>query len=266
MTDALAGRVSLRPVFVSSLESVSSPLWPTPLWRVPDGAGVQPGAFAFTTTGEFAGIAIVHAGRRVLVPPPVMFGEIDRLIETAPATAGDIGVSVQALTPDLSTATGASSGVVVSAVDPSGPVGQHLKVADVIAALNGKPIGSVDEWQTLTNRLVVSEPVALRVLRAGSWLDLNLRAPSPTKHVRQVTLGLRLRHVAGTGAEVLAVQPGSAGARAGLAPGDFVTLVGTINAPTPAQIQSAFNRTPEGLPLVLAYTRGRLSIVTTLAR
>lgn len=83
---------------------------------------------------------------------------------------------------------------------------------------------------------------------------------------QRASLGLRLRGTTGAGAEILGIEPGSAAARAGLAAGDVITLIGGISSPTPGQVRTAFGTAPEGKPILVGVTRGATHFVTTLTR
>lgn len=75
--------------------------------------------------------------------------------------------------------------------------------------------------------------------------------PAPSR-----ALGLALRAVPGSGAEVTKIERGSAGARAGLLRGDVITRVGATAAPSPAHLARAFAALGDGQQLMLAITRG----------
>ena len=79
------------------------------------------------------------------------------------------------------------------------------------------------------------------------------------------SLGLALR-AHGAGAEVVRVEPGSAGDRAGLVAGDVITLVAGTEAPNPAQLTKAFASLHAGQRVMLAVTRGDTHFVTTVTR
>jgi S1-C subfamily serine protease len=79
-------------------------------------------------------------------------------------------------------------------------------------------------------------------------------------------LGLTLRRRAGMGSEVVRVDRASAADRAGVAPGDLVTLAGGVHAPSPAQVARAFASAPDGQPVMIAITRGDAHFLTTLER
>jgi serine protease Do len=68
---------------------------------------------------------------------------LDRLLSPG---SGRLGVSVQALTPDLAAYFGVSAGVLVSSVDPERPAAKAgLKAGDVITAIDGKAVKSPGE-------------------------------------------------------------------------------------------------------------------------
>jgi hypothetical protein len=265
-TEPAAGRVALRPAFVSALEPIENALWPEPVWAFTPSSAIVPGSVVFTTTGELAGIAIAHGGARAIVPPALLFAEVERLSAQPIAPAGDLGIRVQALNPDLSIATGATIGVVVTWVAPDGPAARLVAVGDVIEAIDGYTLSSAEHWDTRRARIGALETVTLRVRRENTVRDVQLQAPAVSPPDRDPALGLRLRIVNGSGSQVLAVDPGSAGARAGLAAGDVITRMGAVAAPSPADVRGAFAKAPEGSPLMVAVTRGSTHFVTTLTR
>jgi putative serine protease PepD len=75
-----------------------------------------------------------------------------------------------------------------------------------------------------------------------------------------------LRRRGRTGAEVVRVQPASAAARAGLLVGDVITVIGSVHAPTPAQVAQSFSSNPAGQPILVGVSRGDAHFVTTVER
>jgi S1-C subfamily serine protease len=65
---------------------------------------------------------------------------------------------------------------------------------------------------------------------------------------------------------VVRIEPGSAAARAGLAPGDIITLVADVSAPTPAQVRRSYTAMGQGQRVMVAVTRDDTHFVTTLQR
>jgi len=265
-SDVSAAAVSLRPVFVGSLDPIDSPLWSESLWTVPGRTDLAPGSFLFTSSGEFAGLAIVHGGRLAIVPGGTVFAEADRLLATPPAAAGTIGITVQDLTPGVASVTGASMGVVVTWVDASRAGSGLLMPGDVVESANGLPLATRQHWDVRMARLSVGETLTLRVRRRGELREVALLASAPTERPASRSLGLTLRGRTKIGAEVVRVEQASAADRAGLTVGDVITLVAEVSAPTPAQVMRSFASTGQGERMIVAVTRGEVHFVTTVDR
>jgi S1-C subfamily serine protease len=264
-TDVSPAGVSLRPVFIGSFEAIGSALWTDALWAVPFDSDLAPGSFLFTGDAELVGLVITYGGQRAVVPAATLLAEADRLLASPRRPAGTLGVEVQALTPALASATGASSGLVVSWVDTAGAAAGRLRVGDVIESVDGRPVTHRGDWDVRMARLSVGDTVAVRGRSRGAALGTALVAAAATPPADR-TVGLALRARPGLGAEVVRVQPGSAGQRAGLAAGDVITVVGGILAPTPRQVTRSFAAMREGPPQIVGITRGDTHIVTALER
>jgi S1-C subfamily serine protease len=261
-----AAGVSLRPTFVGSLRPAATPLWSEEIWMLPPGSDLRPGAFLFTTGDtELVGMVIAHSGSgRAIVPGKTLLSEALRLRERPRRPGGTLGIDVQALTEPVAQVTGASGGVVVTFVRADGPAAGRLTIGDVIEEVDGHRLAAREEWDVRMSRLSVDDVVNLRVRRRGEVLDIAVvAARSPEPPVAR-SLGLTLRRRTGIGAEVISVEPGSAGSRAGLVAGDVVTLIDNIETPTPGQVMRSFAALREGQRVMVAITRGTDHIVVTL--
>ncbi len=262
-SDVGAGGVTLRPVYVGALEAVSSPPWPEPVWAVPAGVTLTPGTLLFSGNAEFAGVAVALAGGVGIVPADTVLAAAARLLETPGRAPSTLGIEVQPLTAPVAALTGATQGVVVTWVPPTGDAAA-LRVGDVIDAVNGQSTGTRPQWEARTAAMAAGERATLRVRRDGEVIAVTITAaPGPAL---DRTLGLGLRHVAGAGAEVTRVDRGTAGARAGLQRGDLITRVAAVATPTPAQVTAAFVALTDGQRALLAVTRGDSHHVLVLSR
>ena len=261
-----AGR-SLRPVFVGTLNPVTSPIWSGSIWALPASSEIAAGTFVFTVQGEFAGLAVERDGGHALVPAATVVAVADRLARDGPARPGRLGIQAQALTPVLTAATGASMGAIVTWVDPLGPAAKQIEVTDVIEGIGSEAVTTLDHWEARQSALAEGDAVVLRVRRQGEVLEVPLTAaaaaPAPAG---TPSLGLTLRSVRGLGVEVVRVEPGSAAFRAGLETGDVITRFGDVSAPSAAQVPRLFAATPADRAVLAGVTRGTEHRVVALEK
>lgn len=265
MTTATPDGLSLEPVFVGALAASPSPAWSGPIWLLPAGTDVAPGALLFTSDGELVGLAVEEEDRVAVVPGETLLADATRLIDHGVASGGDLGIRAQPLSEPLAAATQARTGVVVTWVEPGGPAARHLRPGDVIEMLNSEPLESLREWQVRSRRIAEGQAVALAIWRGGMTQSIEIVA-ARREAAPERPLGLTLRFITDVGSEVVRVDPGSAAEAAGIERGDIITVAGTIDAPTPARIRLAFAATEATAPLLVALTRGTTHHVTALAR
>lgn len=265
-SDVSSQGVSLRPVFVGSLDPMDSPLWSEPIWAVPGRSDLAPGSFLFTNNAELVGLVFAHGAESVVVPGAMVLAEADRLLDTRQAPPGTVGFEVQALTAPVASVTGAPVGVVVTWVERDGAATGQLIVGDVIEAVDGRTLSTHQHWDVRLARLSAGETLTLRVRRRGEVRELTLVATAAAVQPASRSLGLTLRRRTGIGAAVVRVERASAADRAGLAVGDVITLVADVPAPTPAQVTRSFASVGQGQRVMIAVTRGDAHHVTTLER
>ena len=264
--DTTRDGTSLRPVFVGSLNPVTSPTWSGPIWALPGSSQIAAGTFVFTIDGEVAGLVVERDGRHAIVPAETVVAVADRLAREGPGLPGRLGIQAQALTPDLAAATGATLGVVVTWVDPMGPAAKHIQVTDVIEGVTDEAVTTLEHWEALQSGLVEAEAVVLKVRRGGEVREVPITAAAMPPPLRSASLGLTLRPIPRVGVEVVRVEPGSAAFGARLEAGDVITRFGDIDAPSPAQVSRVFAATPADRPVLAGVTRGDAHLVVALER
>jgi hypothetical protein len=265
-SDVSSPRVSLRPVFVGSLDPMESPLWSEPIWAVPGRSDLAPGSFVFTNSAELVGLVFAHDAEAVVMPAATVLAEADRLLNTPRGPVGTLGLQVQALTASVASVTGAPVGMVVTWVEQDGAAAGHLMVGDAIEAIDGRALATPQHWDVRLARLLAGEMLTLRVRRRGEVQEVALTAAPVESPPVSRALGLTLRGRTGIGTVVARVERASAADRAGLAAGDIITRVADVHAPTPAQVTRAFASVREGQRVMVAVTRGDMHLVTTLER
>ncbi len=284
--DVSRERPSMRPVFVGALRTATSPAWPGALWAVPARTDVDAGSLLFTIDGELAGLVVDHDEARAIVPGDVLRAAVDRLQQQdVSRVPGSVGLEVQALTPAIAAALGvdvgaggageagraggAGAGVVVSWVDPRGSAAGRIRVGDRLEGfVDGGAVSPLTPsvWAVRMDRLTEGDTVTVRVHAfdaARPTEDVSVAAARLPPPLRS-ELGLTLRMVSGQGALVVSVVPGSVSERAGLEPGDTITLAGVHRRPTPDLVVRAFAGATPDRPLLVAVSRGTVHRVLAL--
>jgi hypothetical protein len=257
--------ISLHPAFIGSLTPVEIPQWRGPVWALPMDAAVTAGALLFTEQGELVGVVAPYAAGLAVVPARMLLASAEQLLEAPPKVPADLGIEVATLTGRLAIAAGAENGVVVAWVDPSGVAATTLRAGDVIQSIDGVEITDPEQWHVRAARTGVGDTVTLGVTRRGAQSTMQLSmAPPPDQSA--AALGLVMRPVPRVGAEVMRVNRGSAGEAAGILAGDLITAIGSVTAPTPAQVRSAFASVEQGDLLIVAVRRGGAHRVMAIQR
>jgi S1-C subfamily serine protease len=140
-----------------------------------------------------------------------------------------------------------------------------LRIGDVIETVDDVPITTVEQWRVRAARIGVGDTLKMLVTRRGVQRPVTLDVSTPAAD-NGTALGLAMRTVAPVGTEVVRVAPGSAAESAGIVAGDVITAIGTLNAPSPAQVGAAFDRMDEGDVTIVAVRRGGVHRVVALQR
>ena len=123
------------------------------------------GGALINAQGELIGIASQilspsggNIGIGFAIPSNMARNVMDQLVKTGKVRRGQIGVTIQPMTPELATKFGLAEvrGVVVNAVTPNGPAARAgLRQGDVILAFSGAP---VEDGNTLRNHVASTPP------------------------------------------------------------------------------------------------------------
>ena len=268
IADLAAEHVSLRPMFVGALLPVQSEAWSGEIWRLPPATTLAPGTFVFTTDRAFAGLGVEHDGSAAIVPASLLLSNVERLLRDPQKDPGVLGVTVQALTPAIAGVSGATTGVVVTAVELASPAAGALAATDVIEVIDDQAV-SLEGWRARIARLSAGETLSMRIRNTGVVRHVTVTAAPATKvpaPPEDAAFGLRLRAISKIGVEVLAVEPGSRAARTEILSGDVITVAGPYKAPTLAQLTRALAALPEDGAMLVAITRGNQHRVAVIGK
>ena len=126
--------------------------------------------FIFTQSGGSEGIGFA-------IPSNLVRNVYTQIRKNGHVHRGQIGISVQTITPDLANGLRLPQdyGVLVNDVDPDGPAKESgLKVMDIIAAINGKHLDNASELHRDLYRRELGEKISLDVLRGEDKLSIGV--------------------------------------------------------------------------------------------
>jgi serine protease Do len=218
-------------------------------------ASINPGNSGgplFNMNGEVVGIntAIIPYGQGIGFAIPVNTAKplIPQLVSKGEVTRGYLGVSIQSITPDLAKALkveGVEGALVADVVSGSPAEKGGIERGDIIIAYNGKTVRDSHDLPAMVAATPVDEEVKVTVLRDGKERQLHIevgKLPSgeakleksfqPAKgkwglqlHDLDPQIAHQLRIKADEGVVVVAVEPGSPAAEAGIQQGDVIVEV-----------------------------------------
>jgi serine protease Do/serine protease DegQ len=219
------------------------------------------------------GFAIPARMARQLADQLIAYGEVRR---------GQLGVTIQDLTPDIARAMGlerAAAGAGVSQVMPDTPAEESgLRAGDVIVAVNGQPIRSSSELRNTVGLMQPGTEVEIGLLRDGErrTVTATLAGRDPEDAAAAGARGgedLEKSRLAGVrlsplpaehplsgdidgGVVVTAIAPGSDAARAGLERGDVIVSVNRKPVDSPEEVRAAISNADDDVPILLNVRRG----------
>lgn len=263
--DGAPGGPAARPIFVDRFDPLPGTLWPTARALPASLRPGQAGTIVADLDGRVLGM-VLGAREPALVPASALVQAAERLLTTHASTPSTIGVELHDLDGALAAATRAARGAIVAFVEPAGSAAEVLRVGDVIEEVQGEAAASAAE---ITERVRAADPgttLLLGVRREGDLQELPVtavaRAPegegeeAAARATPPAQLGLDLVLERGAGARVRRVAPGSAGDRAGLAPGDVIAWMAGEARPAPEAVRRAFAAAAPGASLLVSVARG----------
>jgi serine protease Do len=254
-------------------------------------ASINPGNSGgplFDSNGEVIGIntAILAGGQGIGFAIPVNMAKsiITQLKETGKVTRGWLGVSVQAVTPDLAKSFGLDSekGALVAEVVKDSPAEKSdIKGGDVVLEYDGRQIHEMSELPRLVAATPVGKKVKVLLLRDGkketvpvtieemkSGDDQDVALASDRLGVKVAELNkersrqLRLKEEHGV--VVTEVQPESLADRAGITEGDIIREINGSQISTVSDYNKAIGSVKKGGYLKVLLRRGHASLFTAL--
>jgi serine protease Do len=231
--------------------------------------------------GEVIGINTLirgmHTGIGFAIPSSLAREVSDQLIANGKFTRAMLGVSLRSFreNPELRGAVkNLNDGVVVRSILPDGPAAKsELEANDIITAVDGKEVVTIQQLRGEIRSKKIGEPVMLDVVRPdnggpgrrmkiavkpGEWIDPPptpveeallkpaplIEKPLPSVGITVHTLTHEMANRYGVdvttdGVVVIGVEKGTAASRSGIKPGDIITRVNKQTVSSPKEYRDA---------------------------
>lgn len=233
--------------------------------------------------GELIGIntaIIAPAGGNVgigfAIPINMARASIDQIVEHGEVKRGQIGVSIQDVTPELQEAFGLKNGqlgvLVTGVAEKSEAEKAGLKPGDVIIAVDGKPTLSAGALRNAIGVRKIGDHVKLTIIRDGKEKTVRSKVGSPDagfaasvggkSTVAPLLEGAEFENNRdGSGVVVARINPRSAAAASGLQPGDVIIGANRQRVNNLDEFNKAVARSKDSILLHIQRGRGSFYLV-----
>ena len=183
------------------------------------------------------------------IPVNLAHDIMNQIVEHGKVISGYLGVTIQAVNPDMAKAFGLSQGggALIGDVSPGGPGAKAgLQRGDIVQQLNGKPVTGPDDLSLRISEMAPGSVAHMQVFRDGKTMNLDVTLGTfpekgepgqPTPGAAAALKGLQVQNLddnlrqqlglpGGTfGVVVTGVDPSSGAAAAGIQQGDVIQEV-----------------------------------------
>ena len=215
-----------------------------------------------------------NVGIGFAIPVNMAMSIMGTLVEHGKVRRGLLGVSVQDLNPELAEAFKISQaqGAVITGIQPGSPAERaSLEAGDVVLEVNGRKVRNAQDVRNMVGLAQIGEEVALQVVHKGVKVSRTAEVEEPKisilegaqLHPKLAGVIFRDLNEAGRpeGVIIDKMSTGSYAFRAGLRPGDVITLANRQPAQTLAEFQKAIKGARE---LMLNASRGEQDFIVVL--
>lgn len=254
-----------------------------PLFNM-DGEVVGINSQIFTRSGGYMGLSFA-------IPSSVAMDVVDQLKSTGTVARGYLGVEIREVDQELAEAFGLDRprGALINDVTANSPAAQaDLRPGDIIIAFDGEPVDYSSDLPHIVGLRDPGDSYPIELIRQGREMEMEIRigqlgsnevAQSSPKQrnsesvpdsaplglvVEELDPRMASRLRVDGGVAVRAVEPGSAGSDAGLAPGDVIVQLGFQPIGSMQDYEEVLAQTNSGERLPIRFFRNGSSVYTTI--
>ncbi len=229
--------------------------------------------------GELVGVntaIIAPAGGNVgigfAIPINMVRASVEQILEHGEVKRGQIGVSIQDVTPELQEAFGLANGqlgvLVTGVTEDSEAEKAGLKAGDVIVAVDGKETDSTGALRNAIGVRKIGDKVSISVIRDGKEKTIKCKVGDPVNEVAQAGLLHDLlggasfeNNSEGRGVLVAKVEQNSQAAANGLRPGDLIIGANRMRVGDIGDFKKALKRSEDSILLHIQRGMGSFYLV-----
>lgn len=254
-----------------------------PLFNM-DGEVVGINSQIFTRSGGYMGLSFA-------IPSSVAMDVVDQLKSTGTVARGYLGVEIREVDQELAEAFGLDRprGALINDVTANSPAAQaDLRPGDIIIAFDGEPVDYSSDLPHIVGLRDPGDSYPIELIRQGREMEMEIRigqlgsnevAQSSPKQrnsesvpdsaplglvVEELDPRMASRLRVDGGVAVRAVEPGSAGSDAGLAPGDVIVQLGFQPISSMQDYDDVLTQANSGERLPIRFFRNGSSVYTTI--
>ncbi len=228
--------------------------------------------------GELVGVntaIIAPAGGNIgigfAIPVNMARASLEQIMEHGEVKRGQIGVSIQDVTPDLQEAFGLPNGqlgVLVTGVSEGSAAEEAgIKAGDVVVAVDGRPTLSTGALRNAIGVRRIGDSVNIELLRDGKQMNVKTRIGEPMTTPAMTGLhrlldGARFdNNPDGAGVVVVEVAPGTNAAETGLRKGDVIIGANRQRVDSVSSFQKSLQLNPNSILLHVQRGTGSFYLV-----
>lgn len=211
-----------------------------------------------------------NVGIGFAIPSNMASSILTQLVEKGEIRRGQIGVTIQDLTPDLAQAFGLSQnqGAVITGIQKDSPAASAgLEAGDIVLSLNQRPVKNSSDVRNGIGLLPIGEEIEIEVMHKGEKevRHVAIRAPKLVQEdggkLHPKLSGVMLKNHEDGGVQVDKIHTGSYAFQAGLRPGDLIVMANRAEIVTLDDLKRAAKGRSE---LLLSVQRGNGSFFLML--